>query len=133
MAPAPTAVCPQNVEMCIHISGFETNLDIAVGDLFGPGGEESTGGAGGEPPGHKRLRLVELLNDRAEPAAEMPHLGCAAAEERQQRPGTGSRPEKVRQRMRALLELDRFDAGLVEEHRTLEDVHRRRVEPWTEV
>ena len=39
----------------------------------------------------------------------------------------------MRERVGALSELHRFDAGLIEQHRAFEDVHRRRVEPRPEI
>ena len=68
-----------------------------------------------------------------EPAAQVPQLGRAPAQEGEQgaRPGRGA--EEVRESVRALRELHRLHARLIEEHGAFEHVHRRRVQPRPEI
>ena len=63
----------------------------------------------------------------------MADLGSAPSEQCQQSADTRGCAEEMRERMRPLSELDGLDARLVKQHRALEDVHRRSVEPWSEV
>ena len=56
-----------------------------------------------------------------------------AAQHRDERAITGRGPEEVRERVATLRELHHLHAGLLEENPALEDVHRRGVEPRTDI
>src|SRR5688500_17003135 len=114
--------------MCIHtsrwkVSGLESDLDITVGGFALDRREEATGRARREPARHERAGSVELLDDRAEPAAEVAKLGRPAAQEGEQRTDARGSAEEMGQGVRALAELDRLHPRLIEEDRALEHIH----------
>src|SRR5947208_2599526 len=109
-------------------SGFQANLDIPVGRLQLGRREQTSSGAGREPSRRQWPRHIELLDDRSQPAAEVPHLRSTPAQEREQGAGTSGSPEEVSQSVCPVGEFDRLDPWLVEQDGALEHIHRRSYE-----
>ena len=112
---------------------FDSYLDVTIGRVAVGAPKQRSRRARREPSADQQMFITECLDDRAKPAAQVADLGGPPREQGHESAGPGSGAEKMCERMRPLRELDGFDPGLIEQHTSLENIHRRSVEARPEV